>query len=90
MRDLLPGSALGGIGFAALNIATVVYFADKLERSSQTYGSLGIAVTVLLYLFVVGQVLVISAITNTLWVDRSAILAQAHGEARHERSVGEL
>ena len=90
LRDVLLGAAVGGLGFAGLNIATVVYFADKLQRSSQVYGSLGVAVTVLLYLFVVGQILVISAIVNTLWVDRADIIAQARGEQERTRAVGEL
>ncbi|MCB1258893.1 MAG: YhjD/YihY/BrkB family envelope integrity protein [Acidimicrobiales bacterium] len=88
--DLLIGSVVGGVAFAGLNIASAVYFTDKLQRSSEVYGSLGIAVTVLLYLFVVGQILVVSAICNTLWVDRAHVMAQARGEEPSERAVGEL
>jgi uncharacterized BrkB/YihY/UPF0761 family membrane protein len=72
--DLVPGAIVGGVGLAALHIATLVYFPSKIERASALYGTLGIALVVLLYLFLVGQVLVASALTNAVWVDRHDIL----------------
>jgi membrane protein len=75
--DLVPGAVIGGIGLGALHIATLVYFPSRIDRASQLYGTLGVALVALLYLFLVGQVLVASALTNAVWVDRHEILADA-------------
>ena len=75
--ELLPGSILGGIGLGALHIAALVYFPSKIERASALYGTLGIALVALLYLFLMGQVFVASAIANAVWVDRRQILDEA-------------
>jgi uncharacterized BrkB/YihY/UPF0761 family membrane protein len=74
LRDLVPGAVLGGVSLAALHIAALVYFPSKIERASALYGTLGITVVVLLYLFLVGEVLVGSALANAVWVDRREIL----------------
>ena len=81
LLDLAPGALLGGVGLAALHIATLVYFPTKIERASALYGTLGIALVALLYLFLVGQVLVASAIANTVWFDRREILAASATES---------
>jgi uncharacterized BrkB/YihY/UPF0761 family membrane protein len=75
LLDLAPGALIGGAGLAALHIAALVYFPTKIERASALYGTLGIALVALLYLFLVGQLLVASAIANTVWFDRREILA---------------
>lgn len=72
--DLVPGALAAAAGFTALNIASAVYFTDKLQQSSQLYGALGVAITVLLYLFFVGQIIVIATLVNTVWYDREQIL----------------
>jgi len=74
LLDLVPGAVAAAVGFAALNIASAVYFTDKLQKSSEVYGTLGVAVTVLVYLFFVGQIIVISSLVNTIWFDREQIL----------------
>lgn len=51
---VLPGAALFTIVVEAMTIASKVYFADKLDRVDDLYGSLGIAIVVLLWLYVVG------------------------------------
>jgi membrane protein len=72
--DLVPGAIAAAAGFACLNIASAVYFTGKLQKSSEVYGALGVAVTVLVYLFLVGQVIVVATIVNTIWYDRAEIL----------------
>jgi uncharacterized BrkB/YihY/UPF0761 family membrane protein len=62
--DLLPGAVLVGLGAPALNIATQVYFAPKLARSSDTYGVLGGSLVFLTYLLVVGWTIVLGAELN--------------------------
>jgi uncharacterized BrkB/YihY/UPF0761 family membrane protein len=73
--DLLPGAVVGGIALGLLHVAALVYFPNKIERASALYGTLGVALVVLLYLFLMGQILVVSALTNAVWLDRREILA---------------
>lgn len=73
--DLVPGAVLGGAGIGALHVAALVYFPNKIERASALYGTLGVALVVLLYLFLIGQILVVSALTNAVWLDRREIIA---------------
>jgi uncharacterized BrkB/YihY/UPF0761 family membrane protein len=46
-----PGAVLFTIVVRAMSIATDVYFADKLDRVDDLYGSLGIAIVILLWLY---------------------------------------
>jgi uncharacterized BrkB/YihY/UPF0761 family membrane protein len=48
---VLPGAVLFTIVVEAMTIASKVYFADKLDRVDDLYGSLGIAIVVLLWLY---------------------------------------
>jgi membrane protein len=78
--DLLPGALAAAAGFLGLNIASAVYFTDKLHKSSEVYGALGVAVTTLLYLFFIGQIVVVATIVNTIWFDREEILARVRAD----------
>jgi uncharacterized BrkB/YihY/UPF0761 family membrane protein len=68
---LIPGALLVGIGGELLRLATSVYFAPKLQRSSGLYGALGLAVVFLAWLYVVARI-VVGAINldATLWESR--------------------
>jgi uncharacterized BrkB/YihY/UPF0761 family membrane protein len=48
---VVPGAALFTIVVVAMGVATRVYFADKLDRVDDLYGSLGIAIVMLLWLY---------------------------------------
>jgi uncharacterized BrkB/YihY/UPF0761 family membrane protein len=72
--DLTPGAVVGGLAFAGLNIAGFLYFPDRVARASALYGSFGLVLVVLFYLFLVGQLLVASAVANSVWFDRDEIL----------------
>jgi uncharacterized BrkB/YihY/UPF0761 family membrane protein len=63
-RDLLPGAAVVGIGAPLLNLATHLYFAPKLERSTETYGTLGASLVFLTFLLVVAWTIVVGAEVN--------------------------
>ena len=67
--DLLPGALLMALGVQVIHLGTVLFIAGKVERASQTYGSLGVAFTILLWLYVISRVIVASAMLN-------AVLAQ--------------
>ena len=62
--ELLPGAILVGLGAPALNLATQLYFAPKLARSTTTYGVLGTSLVFLTYLLVVGWTIVLGAELN--------------------------
>ncbi len=61
---LLPGAVLFGVGSQVLHLATVYYFAEKLNSASELYGSLGMAATMLLWAYVVSRLILASASVN--------------------------
>ena len=48
---VLPGAALFAVVLRAMALATRVYFAGKVDRVDDLYGSLGIAIVILLWLY---------------------------------------
>ena len=67
-KDLLPGALLFGLAMEALHAATVFYMAGRVSRMSSTYGPLGVAAVMLLWLFVVARSMVGAAMLNaTVW-----------------------
>jgi uncharacterized BrkB/YihY/UPF0761 family membrane protein len=67
-RDLLPGALLLAAGAQALHLVTVFYLAGRIESASELYGALGAASAVLLWLYLIGRLVVGSAVLNaTLW-----------------------
>jgi uncharacterized BrkB/YihY/UPF0761 family membrane protein len=62
---LLPGAVLFGVGLRALGLAAATYFAFRLEHSGDLYGALGIAIVMLLYLFLVARVFVAAQFLNS-------------------------
>lgn len=64
VRALIPGALLAGIGMQFLHLTTVFYVAGKLERASALYGGLGLAATLLFVLYIVGRLVVSSAVLN--------------------------
>ena len=70
-RDHLAGALVVGIGTQLVQIAVILYFAPKLESSSELYGTLGVAATLLLWLYVLGRLVTIALFLNaTLWERR--------------------
>lgn len=63
-RDLLPGAIVVGIGVEVLHLITVLWIGRQIEARSETYGLLSTALALLLWAFVVGRVLVLSAVVN--------------------------
>jgi uncharacterized BrkB/YihY/UPF0761 family membrane protein len=78
---LLPGAALVAVASQALYAVTVLYMAERVTDMSATYGPLGVAIVLLLWLYLLGRVMVASAMLNaTLWDRRR----------RGERNYGPL
>jgi uncharacterized BrkB/YihY/UPF0761 family membrane protein len=63
-RDLLPGAIVTGVGVEILHVITVVWIARQIEGREDTYGLLSIALALLLWAYVLGRVLVMSAVVN--------------------------
>jgi len=69
---LVPGTLLFAGGFLAYNLAVTLYFAPRAARASAVYGSLGVALVLLVSLFLFGRLAVAAAELNaTLWERRA-------------------
>jgi uncharacterized BrkB/YihY/UPF0761 family membrane protein len=65
---LIPGAIGFALGFQALHLFSVYYLAGRVASSSELYGGLGAAASVLLWLYLIGRLVVASAVINaTLW-----------------------
>lgn len=69
---LVPGALLIGLVTSLMHFATVVYFSRKISSASDTYGALGIAITILLMLYLVGRAIAASAVLNATIFERKA------------------
>jgi uncharacterized BrkB/YihY/UPF0761 family membrane protein len=70
---LIPGAVLVAAGAQLVHLTTVLYIAGRVDRASATYGSLGVAFTLLFWLYVVSRVIVGSAMLNAaLWEQAAA------------------
>ena len=68
---VLPGAILFGVGIRLPGLVASTYFAIRLDRSSDLYGALGIAVVMMLYLFVLARLFVAAQFLNaTLYLRR--------------------
>jgi membrane protein len=68
LTALVPGAILVAMGAEVLHVVTVLWYAHKIEHSSELYGSLGIAVGLLAWLYLLGRLAIASAVLNaTLW-----------------------
>jgi len=66
---LIPGAIVGAVGLEGLQIFGSWYLPDKVSSLSAMYGTLAIAVVLLSYLFLLGQIIVASAIASAVWFD---------------------
>jgi uncharacterized BrkB/YihY/UPF0761 family membrane protein len=67
-RTFVPGAALVAVGMEGIHLATVLYISHKAEQVSASYGALGIALVLLLWLYLLGRLIVASAFLNaTVW-----------------------
>jgi len=68
---LVPGALLFAAGFLAFTLTVSLYFAPRAARASTVYGSLGVALTLLVSLFLFARLAVAAAELNaTLWERR--------------------
>jgi uncharacterized BrkB/YihY/UPF0761 family membrane protein len=77
----LPGAVVFAVGLEALHLMTVYYLADKLASQSALYGALGLAASLLFFLFLFGRGVVWSAELNAVVWD-----LRTGGRARDPRA----
>lgn len=71
-QDLIPGCLLFGVGLAVMNAVSRVYLPARFAHSASVYGTLGIAGVILAWLLLIGQLLVVSCLVNSIWSDYCA------------------
>jgi uncharacterized BrkB/YihY/UPF0761 family membrane protein len=65
---LLPGATVFAIGGIVLQIVTVLWFPRYLDGKSEVYGTLGVAVAILLWAYLLGRLMTLAAVLNaSLW-----------------------
>jgi uncharacterized BrkB/YihY/UPF0761 family membrane protein len=68
----VPGAVFLGVGLEALHVFTVYFLANKLAGASTVYGALGLAATMLFFLFLVGRGVIWAAELNAIvWTVRT-------------------
>jgi len=78
----VPGAVLFAIGLEALHVLTVYYLADQLADQSALYGALGLAASLLFFLFLIGRGVVWSAELNAVVWERRTERTAARAEGR--------
>lgn len=82
--DLLPGAILIGVGIQVLHLVSAFYLVNRISSSSQLYGALGGAATLLIWGYLLARVLIgASTLNHTLFRYRDAARLPA-GDARSE------
>lgn len=72
-QELVPGAVLVAVGTQLVSLAVVFYFAPKIGRSSELYGTLGTASVLLVWLYLIARLITSGAFLNaTLWERRQA------------------
>jgi uncharacterized BrkB/YihY/UPF0761 family membrane protein len=70
-RALIPGALLMAVGVVVLQLVTTYWIGHLVARKTNTYGAVGIALAVLLWVYILGRIMVGSAGLNAaLWYRR--------------------
>jgi uncharacterized BrkB/YihY/UPF0761 family membrane protein len=75
--SIVPGAVLTGVGMRLLGLAVSTYFAYRLDHSNDLYGALGLAVVMMLFLFLVARIFVAAQFLNATLYRRRAPSADA-------------
>lgn len=63
-RDLLPGAILLAVGLHLMHLVGTLYLPGRIERASDTYGTLGTAIVLLLWLYLFGRLMIAGGVLN--------------------------
>jgi uncharacterized BrkB/YihY/UPF0761 family membrane protein len=69
-KDLVPGAIVVAVGFQVLQLITFLYVSPRLDSATAAYGALGVALVLLLWLYLLGRLVVGSAILNATLSER--------------------
>ena len=72
LRALIPGAILVALGIQVVHLGTALFIGEKVARANATYGSLGVAFTVLAWLYILSRIVVASAMLNAARWERRA------------------
>ena len=72
-RALVPGALVVAIGLGAMHLVSAYYLPHKLSSTSQLYGALGVAATVMTWLFVACRLIVAATVLNALRWERGRV-----------------
>jgi uncharacterized BrkB/YihY/UPF0761 family membrane protein len=70
LLDLVPGAVLVAVGVQALNLLTAYLLGPRLNNATELYGGLGIATTILFWLYIVARLVIGAAILDEALVER--------------------
>jgi YihY family inner membrane protein len=82
IRRLLPGAALGALGWAALKIAGAAYVSGQAEDANALYGAFGGIIALLLLLYLAGRLYLYGAELTAVFAEREGgllISPETHG-----------
>jgi uncharacterized BrkB/YihY/UPF0761 family membrane protein len=65
-RDLLPGAVLGGVAWTALQALGSWLVARQLRHTSELYGTFGVVLGLLFFLYLASQIMVYAAEVNVV------------------------
>jgi uncharacterized BrkB/YihY/UPF0761 family membrane protein len=69
---LAPGAAVFAIGVEVLHVITIVWFPHAMSSKSEIYGTIGIALALLLWAYLLGRLMTVAAAVNVaLWRNRN-------------------
>lgn len=68
---LLPGAVVVGLGAEAMHLITIYYISPRISSSSNLYGPLGIAATILLWAYLVSRLLLASIAVDATFYARN-------------------
>jgi uncharacterized BrkB/YihY/UPF0761 family membrane protein len=80
-RATWPGALLLAVGIEGLHLAAVVFLPSAVARSSQLYGTLGVAASLLLWLAFMARLLVLGQVLNAVLAQRRAHCPPPPGDA---------
>ncbi len=78
-QALLPGALACAIGIGVMHLVTAFYVPHKLTSTSQLYGTLGAAATLMSWLFLTCRLIVAAAVLNASLCDRGLVLGRPAG-----------
>jgi uncharacterized BrkB/YihY/UPF0761 family membrane protein len=75
--SLLPGAALLAVVLASMQAVSQLYLPSRFERASALYGTIGSAVVVLGWFFIMGRVMILSMELNAVIYERNGTVTEA-------------